>query len=194
MAADIILTSEAFVKSVTSASDNLNAKYLRPSIREAQELRYKRIVGSCLLNTLKGMVASGDIDAPENVAYKDLLDASQYFLAYAALVEVADKVAYKMANLGVVKTADQNVFNASQDEVAKLKYYYQAKADACCYELQRWLLDNAPAFKELDACTCGQIRANLRSSASCGIWLGGARGKGPRYLDADDIKLGRRVR
>ena len=34
--AEILLTSEAFVKSVTNVSDNLAGKYILPSIREAQ--------------------------------------------------------------------------------------------------------------------------------------------------------------
>lgn len=177
--AEILLTSEKFVKTVTSASDNLNAKYLRPAIREAQEINYKRVVGSCLLAKLKGLVAAGEVDAPENVAYKDLIDASQYFLAYTALVEVATRVSYKIANVGVVKTADQNIYNASEDEIAKLKDFYQAKADASCYELQRYVLQHRGEYPELDDCTCGQIRSNLYSAATCGIWLGGARGKGP---------------
>lgn len=177
--AEILLTSEKFVKSVTSASDNLNAKYLRPSIREAQEVRYKGIVGSCLLAKLKAIVAAGETEVAENVSYKDLIDASQYFLAYTALVEVATKVAYKIANAGVVKTADQNIYNANEEEVSKLKYYYQAKADAACYDLQRYILQHRGEYPELDDCTCGQIRSNLYSAATCGIWLGGARGKGP---------------
>lgn len=175
--AEILLTSEKFVKAVTSASDNLNAKYLRPSIREAQEIRYKGIVGSCLLAKLKEIVAASATERPENAAYKDLIDASQYFLAYTALVEVATKVSYKIANAGVVKTGDLNVYNATEEEISKLRYYYQAKADAACYELQRYILRHRADYPELDACTCGQIRANLASAATCGIWLGGARGK-----------------
>lgn len=175
--AEILLSSEKFVKEQTSISDNLNAKYLRPSLREAQEVAYKEIVGSALLAKLKALVANGDIELPANIAYKDLLDNSQYFLAYSALTEVAVKTAYKIGNIGVAKTTDANVQGATQDEIAKLRYYYQAKADAHCYELQGWILDNVSAFPELGQGACNRIRANLRSAASCGIWLGGARGK-----------------
>ena len=176
--AEILLTSEKFVKEATSVSDNLNAKYLRPSIREAQEVKYKEIIGAALLAKLKALVASDDIDLPANIAYKDLLDESQYFLAYSAIVEVCIKVAYKVGNIGVAKTTDTNVQGATQDETAKLRYYYQAKADAACYQLQGWILDNYTALPELGQGACNRIRANLRSAASCGIWLGGARGKG----------------
>ena len=63
------------------------------------------------------------------------------------------------------------------DDRAKAEWYYQGKADACCVTLQQWLLDNRDAFPELDDCSCRAIRANLRSAASCGIWLGGVRGR-----------------
>lgn len=178
MAAEILITSEKFVKEATSVSDNINAKYLRPSIREAQEVAYKRIVGACLLDKLKGLVAAGTIDDPENAAYKALLDNSQYFLAYTAIVEVAVKVAYKVANIGVAKTQDNNIYPATQDEISKMRYYYQAKADSACYELQGWIIDNRADLPELSCSCCRRIRSNLWSAATCGIWLGGARGKG----------------
>ena len=193
MATEILLTSEAFVKAQTSISDNINAKYLRSAIREAQEINFKRIVGSCLLAKLKELVADGTIADDANAAYRDLLDFAQWFLAYTALVEVTVRVGYKIANIGVAKTADQNIYNASEGEISKLRYYYQAKADAVCYEMQRWIVKNAAALPELSACSCAEIRANLYSAASCGIFLGGARGKG-RGRDLDEINLGRRVR
>ena len=43
--AEILLTSETFVKSVTNVSDNLAGKYILPSIREAQEQGLKSILG-----------------------------------------------------------------------------------------------------------------------------------------------------
>jgi hypothetical protein len=179
MAAEILLTSEAFVKSVTSISDNVAGKYIKPAIREAQEIGLKGILGDALLSKLKALVGAGTIDATENAAYKALLDRSQYYLAYSAIVDVAQKVSYKIGNFGIVKSADENLQNATQDEIAKTQYYYQSKADACCYDLQGWILENRAAFPELNEHHCRRIASNLQSAASCGIFLGGARGKGP---------------
>lgn len=175
--AEVLLSSETFIKSVTSISDNLSGKYLLPSLREAQEVGLRGILGDCLLRRLKEMVAAGEADAEGNEAYKDLLDRAQYYLAYRTVVEVADKVSWKVGNFGVSRTTDENLAAASQDDVAKQKYYYQSKADSACLELQRWVLDNRAAFPELRDCDCAAMRSNLRSSASCGIFLGGARGR-----------------
>ena len=47
---DILLTSEEFVKSYSNISNNVNGKYLRVAIREAQEIELRGILGSFLLD------------------------------------------------------------------------------------------------------------------------------------------------
>ena len=175
--AEIILTSEKFVKSVTSVSDNIAGKYILPSLREAQEQGLKGILGDALLAKLKGLVANKEIDLESNVAYKILLDRCQYYLAYAAIVEVTNKVSYKIGNFGVAKSSDENLQVASQDEIGKMQYYYQSKADAHCLDLQNFLLQNRSDYPELTENCCHTIESNLHSAASCGIFLGGSRGK-----------------
>ena len=175
--AEIILTSEKFVKSVTSVSDNIAGKYILPSLREAQEQGLKGILGDALLAKLKGLVATKQIDEESNAAYKILLDRCQYYLAYAAIVEVTNKVSYKIGNFGVAKSSDENLQVASQDEIGKMQYYYQSKADAHCLDLQNFLLQNRSDYPELTENCCHTIESNLHSAASCGIFLGGARGK-----------------
>ena len=183
MAAEILLTSETFVKSTTNISDNLAGKFVLPSIREAQEVNFRGIVGDCLLAKLKDLVRidpqtqTRPIEAAENSHYKDLLDRAQYFLAYQTIVELCNKVSYKIANGGVIRTSDENIQPVSADEIDQQKTYYQSKADAHCYQLQNWILENADQFPELRSCDCDKIRANLYSAATCGIWLGGPRGK-----------------
>ena len=175
--AEILLSSEAFVKSVTSASDNLSGKYILPSLREAQEIGLKGILGDALLAKLKHLIKTGTLDNEANAAYKALVDHCQYYLAYVTIVEVTNKVSYKIGNFGVTKTQDENLQVASQDEIGKMQYYYQSKADACCLDLQNFLLEHRSDYPELSECCCNRIKANLYSAASCGIFLGGARGK-----------------
>jgi len=175
--AEILLSSEAFVKSVTSASDNLSGKYVLPSLREAQEIGLRGILGDDLLDKIKGLIKSGDLETESNGVYKTLVDHCQYYLAYMTIVEVTNKVSYKIGNFGVTKTQDENLQVATQDEIAKMQFYYQSKADACCLDLQHFLLDHRSDYPELTECCCNRIESNLRSAASCGIFLGGARGR-----------------
>ena len=171
--AEILLTSEAFVKSVTNVSDNLAGKYILPSIREAQEQGLKSILGDCLLSKVKHLFNTDSLVG----IYKELVEHCQYYLAYAAIVEVTNKVSFKIGNFGVAKSTDENLQVASYDEIVKMQYYYQTKVDAYCLELQQWLLQNRESIPELTECQCRRLSSNLHSAASCGIFLGGARGK-----------------
>lgn len=176
--AEVLLTSEKFVKEVTSISDNIAGKYLLPSIREAQDVKFRGIVGDTLLAKLKALVGDGSITADDNAKYKDLLDRAQYFIAYSAIVEVAVKVTFKIANAGVVKTPDENIQVGDQTDVAAMQSYYQAKADSACLDLQNFILNNWQNYPELTEGDYHRVHSNLYSAASCGIFLGGARGKG----------------
>lgn len=175
--AEILLTSESFVKGVTSISDNLAGKYLRPSIREAQDIGLRGILGDTLLERLKSLVDTGEIDNSDNEIYKALIERAQYYLAYMAVVEVAQKVTYKVVNFGVAKTSDENLQVASPEEVSQMRFYYQSKADHCCVELQNWLLNNQSLLPELTEGEVNRIYSNLYSAASGGVWLGGPRSR-----------------
>lgn len=175
--AEILLSSEAFVKSVTSASDNLSGKYILPSLREAQEIGLKGILGDDLLAKLKDLIRNGNLETESDGVYKTLVDHCQYYLAYETITNVVNVVSFKVGNFGVTKTQDENLQVATQDEIAKMQYYYQSKADACCLDLQNFLLEHRADYPELTDCCCHKIESNLYSAATCGIFLGGARGR-----------------
>ena len=171
--ANILLSSEKFIKEALSVSDNLSGKYMLPALREAQEIGLRGILGDDLLEKLKGMVTNGCVYGQ----YQTLLDRCQYYLAYETITNVVNVVSFKVGNFGVTKTQDENLQVATQDEIAKMQYYYQSKADACCLDLQNFLLEHREEYPELTECCCHKIESNLRSAATCGIFLGGARGK-----------------
>lgn len=171
------MSSEAFIKSVTNISDNVAGKYLLSSLREAQEVSLKSIIGEAMVEKLKELVQSSQINDHSNIMYKYLLDKCQYYLAYMTIVELVYKVSFKIGNAGVVKTTDEKLEVASLDEIIVQKEYYQSKADFYCLQLQNYVLDHRVSFPEIDDCSCRKIHANLHSAASCGVFLGGARGK-----------------
>ena len=174
--AEILLSSENFIKSVTNISDNVSGKYILTSLREAQDVGLRNILGDNLLEKLKALVKSG-IDAHENIMYKYLLNKCQYYLAYMTIVELVHKVSYKIGNAGVVKATDENLQVASFEEIIAQKEFYQGKADFYCLQVQNYILENRSAFPEVDNNTCKKIQATLHSAATCGFFLGGARGK-----------------
>lgn len=171
------MTSEKFIKSVLNISDNVAGKFIQPCIREAQEVYLKGILGACLLTACKERIADGSIETTENEPYKALVDKCQYFLAYQTAALLLPRVTYKIGNFGLSKSSDENLQVATPDELARQEEFYQSMADAQCFELQGWVLERAAAYPELDECVCARIKSNLYSAASCGIFLGGPRGK-----------------
>jgi hypothetical protein len=175
--AEILLSSEAFIKSVTNISDNVAGKYILSSLREAQEVGLKNIIGDSLLEKLKALVEDKSIDQDANIRYRYLLNKCQYYLAYMTIVEMVYKVSYKIGNAGVVKATDENLQVATFDEIIAQKEYYQGKADFHCMEIQNYILEDMADFPEVGDNLCRKIHATLHSAATCGFFLGGARGK-----------------
>lgn len=174
---DVLLTSEEFVKSYSNISNNVNGKYLRVAIREAQEIELREILGSCLLGKLKALVEAEELDQPENGIYMEIIDQCQYFLAYTAVKNLCLTTSYKIDNIGVSQTYDENIQSMSLEDTYNIMEQYARKADYFCHLLQEFLISRKEFIPELTDSQCSCIQANLYHAATGGIWMGGRRGK-----------------
>lgn len=173
---NILLISEKFVKQNSEISDNLYGSYLLPAIRTSQDLYLRPIIGANLYGSLLEMVADGSITASTNASYKVLLDDYiQPYLLERVLADLVPVIGAKVANIGTVLANDEHIVSLSVADAEKLQSQHIVKADAYCKMLQEFLLANSGDYSELDECACDVMRANLRSAASTGIWLGGYR-------------------
>lgn len=175
-----LLTSADFVRANTSISDNMNGKILNSVIVESQEIDLQRIIGNAMLEKLKSLVKTSEIENEGNEHYKALLDKAQYFLAYSAVSKLCILSTYKLDNAGLLKTSDEMIEIASEDEVFDISNYWQKKADWFALELQNYILDNIKHLPEITHTQWHQIKSCLYSAASSNLFLGGARGRGPR--------------
>lgn len=174
---EILLCSESFFKGVSNISDNVDGKVVASAVREAQEFKLRGILGDALLDKLVELVRTNTLGNSANASYATLVEKCQYFLAYSALVEIFFKVNYRIGNFGVTTTSDENLQPLSYDDLCQVRDDYQHKADAYCRSLQNFLLRHRADYPELTENHCASIRANLTATASCGMWLGGPRGK-----------------
>ncbi len=174
---DILLTSEEFIKSYSNISNNVNGKYIRVAIREAQEIELRGILGSCLLERLKELIQTEEIDLPENGIYKEIIDQCQYFLAYTAVKNLCLTTSFKIDNIGVSQTYDENITSMSMDDTYNIMEQYARKADYFCGLLQEFLIQRKELIPELNDSQCSCIQSNLTNAATGGIWMGGRRGK-----------------
>lgn len=169
---NILLCSEDFIKTNSNLGDNVFGKFLLPAIREAQTINLQPILGANLYNSILAQISAGTLTD----SYKELVDDYiQWYLLYAVLSDIVDVLDVKLVNLGTTRSRDEYLDNISDEERVRLKSNYMYKADFYCRRLQEYLLANRSSFVELDECACQNIKANLSSAASTGLWLGGFR-------------------
>lgn len=171
---DILLISEDYIKTNSGLNDNVFGSYLTPAIRDAQDMRLQSIIGT---NLYKSILDQIDTDTLQP-QYKTLLDDYiQVFLMYQTISDLVPIIGVKLTNLGVVVSNDEHLTNLSQGERDLVQNYYLERADFYCRRLQEYLLANRGKYPELKECDCDSMRANLYSSASTGLFLGGLRSK-----------------
>lgn len=188
---NVLLISEDYIKSESNLDNNVSGKYLQSAIKLAQDIELQSLIGTKLLEALQkkcidwvdpsveGTVADS-IDDPDNIKYKELLDYYVTpFLLFQVLSEVIVPITYKLSNFGVMRTDDEKDIAADASQVNLLRKYYKDKADFFKARLQDWVITYYNDFPELYSYKpLKDMYPNLYSASSCGIWLGGARGKG----------------
>lgn len=173
----VYLVSADFVRSLTNISNNTQDKFLKSAIRESQDIDLSEVLGTRLTNKLCDLVKSGEILREENQDYKDLLDNCQYFLAYSTVAKLCVITSVKIDNVGVNTTNDENVTQMQLNDVFKIEKHYINKADFYKRRLQNYVMENYKKFDEIKNNSKYEQQPTLHSSASCPIFLGGARGK-----------------
>lgn len=172
---EVLLTNENYIRGITSIDNNVHSKYLLSSIREAQEINLQGIIGSAMLNKLKNLIFTNQINEDENIVYKSLLDECQLFLAYQTIVKLCLITSVKISNGGLQQTSDENLTVLDIEDTFTLQEHYQQKADFFAKRLQQYILDNKSDLPEISETKCNDIKATLHSAASTNLFLGGAR-------------------
>lgn len=182
MNSEILMISPEKVKNITNINDNINGKLLECAIREACDEGLQCILGQKLYEKLQELIENNTIKLPINEIYKDILDKAQYYLAYTVAQDITLMTYAKIDNAGVRTIKDEHSDTVDWGDAVVIADIYQKKADFYCRRLQDFLWRNRNDYRPyLQDNTIRQIKSNLYSSASSGIWLGGPRGKGRYY-------------
>ena len=96
--AEILLSSEAFIKSVTNISDNVSGKYILTSLREAQDVGLRNILGDNLLEKLKALVKFM-INSCKTTIHSKKLYLLQHEIALAGTREKSEEIIKKIEAL-----------------------------------------------------------------------------------------------
>ena len=171
----ILLVSGNFIKNVTNIDDNMPGKLIEPAIYEAQNEGLRGILGDALVDRLEELVDNGDIDREGYEMYRKLLTKCQYYLTYTVMTNICMLTTVKVSPAGLEQVSDEHMEPLDMDDSFRLQSFYQKKADYLCHQLQNYVLNNKTAYPELRECDCRRMKANLFSSATTGLWLGGVR-------------------
>lgn len=175
----VLLLDEELMKATLSVDDNLASGYIRPAIILAQDIYLEETIGTRLYDKLKEVVvnkATKGTQIPVN--YKALLDKVQKMLAHYANAYVIDNVSGKVSNGGVLRTEDEKMVSLSAQELSQRKANEIHYGDMYRGRLQRFLIANYNDYPELKEWhSVEELHHQLHSASSCGLWLGGARGK-----------------
>ena len=178
----LLISAKELKNANTLISANLDDNYLSATIVTCQEVYLEQITGTALYHRLQELVynqitnAPDALNDPENEDYKILLeDMIKPFLKARALVDVLYNAAFKIRNMGVMKSSDTNLQNADMSDIKYLEKQYLTYVAEYEQRLSKYLCANKEKFEELaadvpayfDSPSLGKDYAN-----ECGLWLG----------------------
>lgn len=158
--AEQLITSIKAVKERLPISDNVSDKYTSFAIYEAQEFDLKGILGETLLEKIKADIVANTLTG----IYATIRERSQFYLALRTAVHLTESTAFKIAN-------------ASKNDFQAVRKMYIDKSDVAKLDLQNFLNANNEQIPELHVHDCDKVNAETHSAVTCGIFLGGVRGK-----------------
>ncbi len=173
---NVLLTSEDKIKEVAPIDPNLAGEMIYAALQTAQDMCLEPVIGTAMLRRLQELVGTGEIANEENVNYKYLLD--HYIRKYLTARTIADlipNISVKIANIGTVKAGDEKLTNIPEDEMDALQDKFTNQADFYGKSLCDYLKRHADDYAELNAYDGEGFPPVLYSSATTGVWLGGAR-------------------
>ena len=160
----IMLVSPNEVKAGGYVTNDVTDGTIGASIREAQDIHLKAIIGSRLLERIQELVYNkmkgleDNIDDDVNSAYKYLLDRyiGDYLVPKTTSL-LCVPISLKLRNMGVVQNSDTNVNRSNVDDIFVLQHRFETIACRKATELSMYLCANKDAFPELseNSCNCG---------------------------------------
>lgn len=172
---NVLLTSEDKIKALSPIDPNMAGEMIYASLQTAQDMCLEPVIGTALLRKLQTLIGTGDIREASNIDYKYLLDHYiQKYLIARTIADLIPNISVKIANIGTVKANDEKLTNISEEEMNALTDRYTNQADFYGKSLCEYLKKHSDEYPEIDGYDGEGFPATLYSSATTGVWLGGA--------------------
>lgn len=157
-----MLVSPTKVKESGELNVNVEDRQIGASIRTAQNIYIRDVIGKDLLEKLQVLVynkiqgSGSTIDDVENIAYKVFLD--EYLtdaLIYKTVIDLAIRLSLKIRNMGVVQNSDTNANYANLEDIKYLQNYMETMYNDKLNRIAEFLCENKEAIPESNfICGC----------------------------------------
>lgn len=137
--ADGLFISENYIKENTLIDGNVDAKYIKITIADAQRLHILPILGTGLYNEISGQITAGTLTALNRTLLRDYIqDALKYWVVYEGI----DLFTYKVTNKSIVKKDSDNSESISESEGIRLMDRNRDKAEYFSERITKYLIEN----------------------------------------------------
>lgn len=171
--ATVLLLTATYVKDYTFIDQNVDEKYIRIAIEEAQKIHVRNYIGSGLYDEIISQVNTNTLTALNTTLLDSYIIPA---LKWWSLIEVAPFLTYKITNKNIVR---KNSEGSSSIDYSELDQFMNLVTDKAQYHSQRlidYLLQNASAYPLYDNPGSGFDTIEPRGySYDCGIFLNNRR-------------------
>jgi hypothetical protein len=175
----IIFITEADIKETTFVDDNVDAKLIRQTIREAMDIHIQPILGTTLFEELKTQINSSTLTTLNTTLLESYV---RFALIYWTLYEGVDVFVYKFRNKGVQKQTSENGLVIDTDELKRLMDRFRNKAEWYSERVTKYLIENETSYPSyLNPDSGIDVIQPKRNNYTTGWYLGGTRGRSDKY-------------
>ena len=166
MSSNVLLISEQTLKDSTPINSNVDSSELQFCISQAQYLFLQESLGTFFFDTMLDLVATGDINLPGKIRYKELLDnqITQMLIAYSYYLAL-DNFFAKFINIGLQSFSSEQSTPIDFKTFQYMKNLARDNAQFADNLLRRFLVFNTQFFPEY---------ATIRNNGDLTAEFGGA--------------------
>jgi hypothetical protein len=143
MANFVYFVSVTYLKDNTPLNENLDDKLLKSSIKEAQEIYIRDVIGSGIYDELQDQAYNGTLTA-DNTTLLDSYIAP--CLKYYTLTESMLPMTFKFMNKSVATRNSENATAITPQELSLIEQRYRDKAEYYAERLRDFLKENPTIY------------------------------------------------
>jgi hypothetical protein len=143
MAQFVYFVSVTYLKDNTPLNENLDDKLLKSSIKEAQEIYIRDVIGSGIYDELQDQAYNGTLTA-DNTTLLDSYIAP--CLKYYTLTESMLPMTFKFMNKSVASRNSENATAITPQELSLIEQRYRDKAEYYAERLRDFLKENPTIY------------------------------------------------